>query len=237
MEIDVVIPTLTRVNDNLFSTLACADWVDSVFITKTKPLSLARKEALVNCRTSWVAMFDDDVVIPENWLSEINFLLDTNDPFYNSKIGAIATVAEQSNIHEKAYDRVVNMFFKLENIDTSPHINNVLVKRKLFDDYNPPALFFGEDLYFKEHVEKKGYKWIVLPYVGVKHLGKSKDFISLGKAYRKHYSKFQLLRRILARTFFIPYASLVNLDLNTLFILTKQNVQFLVGWVIERKSN
>ena len=228
MKVDVVIPTLTKVNDNLLSTLACADWVDGIFITKTKPLSLARKEALMNCRTEWVAMVDDDIIIPKDWFEKLIIFKIT----MGKKIGAIATVAEQSNVHERAYDKVVNCFVRLEKIDTSPHINNCLVKKELFVDYNPPALFFSEDLYFKEHVEKKGYLWKVLPYIGVKHLGENKNFISTGRAYRQHYSKFQLLRRVVARFVFIPYASLIGLNLKTLYFLTKQNVQFIVGWIM-----
>jgi len=40
-----------------------------------------------------------------------------------------------------------------------------------------------------------------------------------------------LLRRVVARFVFAPYASMVNFDLKTFFILTKQNVQFIAGWL------
>lgn len=223
-KIDVIVPTKNVVNNKLFSTLKSAKWVNNLIITKEKPLSLARKNALLKTETKWVAMFDDDVVIPENWFLSVS-------KEFKKNVGAITTVAEQNNVHERAYDKVVGCFVRLEKLETSPHINNVLVRKELFVDYNPPALFFGEDLYFREHVEKKGCKWVVLPYIGVEHLGENKNFISTGRAYRKHYSKKQLLRRVVARFVFAPYASMVNFDLKTFFILTKQNVQFIAGWL------
>ncbi len=85
----------------------------------------------------------------------------SNEP----KVGAIGTVAVHKNRHVAAYERVVGSVYNLSKLDTNPHINNIIVRRKLMENYNPPKLFFGEDQYFKRYVQKTGYKWKVLPFL------------------------------------------------------------------------
>ena len=180
----------------------------------------------MRCATEWVAMFDDDVVIPRNWFEHVL-------KHVESDVGAISTVAEQGNKHAKAYDDVVNKFVKLEKVDTSPHINNILVRRDIFGDYDPPKQFFAEDHYFKEYVKDKGYKWVVIPNIGVKHLGgvTPQHLYHLGREYCYHYTTYQFIRRFVARMLFIPYASLLSHDVLTLYLLTSQNVLFTSGFL------
>ncbi len=90
-------------------------------------------------------------------------------------VGAIGTVAVHKNPHAAAYERVVGTVYNLSKLDTNPHINNILIRRKLMENYNPPKLFFGEDQYFKRYVQKTGYRWKVLPFLGATHLGTSKE--------------------------------------------------------------
>ena len=224
MKIDVVVPTKTCPNSKLYNTLSSSKKVSRICIVKDKPLSIARKNGLVYVSTEWVAMFDDDVTIPANWFDLVTKHIAKN-------VGAVATVATQANTHSAAYDKVTNTLIRLEKIDTSPHINNVLVRRELFQNYNPPPLFFGEDHYFKQHVENMGYDWIVISNIGVVHHGKITGSQSLGKSYRHHYTPQQFARRMAARSVLTPFASAESNNLLTFFVLTKQNVEFTTGWI------
>ncbi len=227
-KIDVVIPTLEQPNSVLTRSLQQMSGIGDILVTNDKPLSLARKRAVLRAKTSWVAMIDDDMSLPEDWLNRVKSEI-------SPKVGAIATVALQGNKHVAAYDKVVGTLVKLNEIDTSPHINNVLVRRKLLNNYSPPPLFYGEDHHLKRFVEESGYTWKVIPYVGAVHHGSTKNHVKLGIAYRRygHYSIFKLIRRLIARFFFTPYAALVNMSVGTFVYLNKINSEFLAGWTKE----
>lgn len=227
-KVDVVIPTRDKANDALISSLEHMSGVGNIIITKERPLSSARKRAVLRANTDWVAMIDDDMVLPRDWLLRVTSEIAPN-------VGAIATVAIHRNKHVAAYDRVVGSVVKLHKIDTSPHINNVLIKRSLLANYNPPSLFFGEDQHLKKFIEKSGYVWKVIPYIGAVHLGSSKSYIIIGIAYRRygHYSIFQLIRRIVARFIFTPFAAIINFSVKTFVYLSRNNVDFIAGWAKE----
>ncbi len=227
-KVDVVIPSLGKVNDALIKSLGRMPGSGEVVVTKERPLSVARKRAVLKAKTEWVAMVDDDMVLPKDWLTRVTAEIVPN-------VGAVATVALQGNKHVAAYDRVVGNVVKLHKVDTSPHINNVLIRRSLLASYDPPPLFFGEDHHLKRFVEESGYLWKVIPYVGAVHLGSSRNHVTLGIAYRRygHYSLFQLARRMVARFIFTPYAALSNLSFVTFAYLNRINVEFIAGWAKE----
>jgi glycosyltransferase involved in cell wall biosynthesis len=227
-KVDFVIPTRGKVSEVLIRSLSRMSCVGEIIITKERPLSTARKKAVLKASTEWVAMVDDDMILPADWLERVTAEIAPN-------VGAIATVAVHKNRHVAAYDRVVGNVVQLNKIDTSPHINNVLVRRSLLENYNPPPLFFGEDQYFKKFIESTGHVWKVLPFIGATHLGSSKNYVTIGMAYRRygHYSAFQLTRRVVARFIFTPFAALITLSLTTFVYLSRLNVQFIAGWAKE----
>jgi glycosyltransferase involved in cell wall biosynthesis len=228
LKVDIVIPTRGKVNASLLENLKEMAGVGEIIIASDTPLSLARKRAVLSAATDWVAMVDDDVVLPKDWLGRVVAETAPN-------VGAVASVALQGNPHVAAYDRVIGSIVKLNKVDTSPHINNVLVRRSLMLNYNPPPLFFGEDHHLKRYVEKSGYKWKVIPYLGAVHMGSTKNHIKLGEFYRRygHYSAFQLARRMGARFIFTPYAAASAGSIKTFLYLSRINVEFISGWAKE----
>jgi hypothetical protein len=103
------------------------------------------------------------------------------------------------------------------------------------ENYDPPKVFFGEDQHLKRYVEKTGYVWKVLPFLGATHLGVSKNYVTVGIAYRRygHFTVFQLVRRVVARFLFTPFAALSNLSFGTFVYLSKINIEFIAGWAKE----
>jgi glycosyltransferase involved in cell wall biosynthesis len=199
-----------------------------VINTHEKPLSVARKHGVLAAKTEWVAMVDDDMLLPSDWLQKTTQAIQPN-------IGAIGTVAVHKNPHAAAYERVVGTIYNLSKLDTNPHINNIIIRRTLMENYDPPKLFFGEDQYFKRYVQKTGYHWKVLPFIGATHLGTSKNYVTIGISYRRygHFGLYKLMRRMAARIIFTPFAALSNLSFQTLTYLTKLNVEFFAGWAKE----
>ncbi len=234
MKVDFVVPSRDESNPTLMQQLKHMPCAGQIINTHEKPLSTARKNGVLQANTEWVAMVDDDMLLPDNWLQLVTRAI-------TPKVGAIGTVAVHKNKHVSAYERVVGTVYNLSELDTNPHINNIIIRRKLMEDYNPPKLFFGEDQYFKRYVQKTGYTWKVLPFLGATHLGTSKNYVTIGISYRRygHFKLYQLTRRVVARFIFTPYAALINLSFKTLQYLTKINVEFIAGWakelVIERK--
>jgi glycosyltransferase involved in cell wall biosynthesis len=228
IKVDFVIPTREKPNDTLLHIIEHMPCAGQIIIATEQPLSTKRKNAVLRAKTEWVAMIDDDMLLPDNWLQQVTANIAPN-------VGAIGTVAVQKNKHVAAYDRVVGTVVKLNKIDTSPHINNMIIRRKIMENYNPPSLFFGEDQQLKRYVEKVGYVWRVLPFLGATHLGSSKNYVTSGIAYRRygHFTVFQLVRRMVARFIFTPFAALSNLSLATFSYLSKINIEFIAGWAKE----
>jgi glycosyltransferase involved in cell wall biosynthesis len=228
MKVDFVVPSRDEANPTLIHQLKHMPCAGQIINTHEKPLSIARKKGVLQANTEWVAMVDDDMLLPSNWLQFVTRAI-------TPKVGAIGTVAVHKNKHVAAYERVVGSIVKLNKIDTNPHINNIIIRRKLMENYSPPLLFFGEDQYFKRYVQKTGYIWTVLPFLGATHLGTSKNYVTIGISYRRygHFSLFQLTRRVVARFIFTPFAALINLSFKTFQYLTKLNVEFIAGWAKE----
>jgi glycosyltransferase involved in cell wall biosynthesis len=227
-KVDFVIPTRDKPNEALVSTIEQMPCSGHLIITTERPLSTARKKAVLKAKTEWVAMVDDDMLLPQNWLQRVTSKIAPN-------VGAIATVAVHKNKHVAAYDRMVSTVVKLNKIDTSPHINNLIIRRRLMENYHPPKVFFGEDQHLKRYVEKTGFVWKVLPFLGATHLGLSKNYVTVGMAYRRygHFTAYQLARRFVARFIFTPFAALSNLSFGTLWYLSRINIEFIAGWAKE----
>jgi glycosyltransferase involved in cell wall biosynthesis len=224
MKVDFVVPSRDEANPTLMQQLKYMPCIGQIINTHEKPLSTARKKGVLQANTEWVAMIDDDMLLPNNWLLLVTKAI-------TSKVGAIGTVAVHKNKHVAAYERVVGTVYNLSKLDTNPHINNIIIRRKLMENYNPPRLFFGEDQYFKRYVQKTGYVWKVLPYLGATHLGTSKNYVTIGISYRRYgyFGLIKLVRRMAARFIFTPFAALSNLSVTTFLYLTKLNVEFIAG--------
>jgi glycosyltransferase involved in cell wall biosynthesis len=231
MKVDFVVPSRDEANPRLFRQIKQMPCSGQIINTHEKPLSVARKNGVLQAETEWVAMIDDDMLLPNNWLHLVTSAI-------TPKVGAIGTVAVHKNKHVAAYERVVGTVYNLSKLDTNPHINNIIIRRKLMENDNPPKLFFGEDQYFKRYVQKAGYIWKVLPFLGATHLGTSKNYVTIGISYRRygHFKLFQLVRRVVARFIFTPFAAIINLSANTFWYLTKLNVEFIAGWAKELAS-
>ncbi len=227
-KVDFVVPSREKANPTLLRILQRMPCAGQIINTHEKPLSVARKHGVLQAQTEWVAMVDDDMLLPDDWLLKVTAAIEP-------KVGAIGTVAVHKNKHAAAYERVVGTVYNLSKLDTNPHINNILIRREVMEGYNPPKLFFGEDQVFKRYVQKAGYKWKVLPFLGATHLGTSKDYVTIGISYRRygHFGFYKLMRRMAARLLLTPFAALSNLSATTFYYLTKLNVQFLAGFAKE----
>jgi len=227
-KVDFVVPSRDEANPILLQQIKQMPCAGQIINTHEKPLSVARKHGVLQAETEWVAMVDDDMLLPPDWLKKVTQAIEP-------KVAAIGTVAVHKNKHAAAYERVVGTVYNLSNLDTNPHINNIIIRRKLMENYNPPKLFFGEDQYFKRYVLRTGYKWRVLPFLGATHLGTSKNYVTIGISYRRygHFGVYKLARRMVARFVFTPFAALINLNVVTFWYLTKINVEFLAGFVKE----
>ena len=228
MKVDFVVPSRDEPNPTLMNILEQMPCAGQIINTHEKPLSVARKHGVLEAKTEWVAMVDDDMLLPNDWLESVTKAIEP-------KVGAIGTVAVHKNKHAAAYERAVGTVYKLNKLDTNPHINNIIVRRKLMENYEPPRLFFGEDQYFKRYVQKTGYTWKVLPFLGATHLGTSKNYVIIGISYRRygHFGLYKLARRMVARFIFTPFAALINASARTFWYLTNLNVEFIAGFTKE----
>lgn len=227
-KVDFVVPSRDEANQMLLLQIRKMPCAGEIINTHEKPLSVARKHGVLSASTEWVAMVDDDMLLPADWLAKVSKAI-------GPKVGAIGTVAVHKNRHAAAYERVVGSVYNLSKLDTNPHINNIIIRRELMENYSPPKLFFGEDQVFKRYVQKTGYRWVVLPFLGATHLGTSKNYVTIGVSYRRygHFNLYKLARRMAARFIFTPFAALSNMSLKTFVYLTRLNIEFIAGWAKE----
>jgi len=229
-KVDVVIPTRNpkEIEKGLLEAVSNEDKFNRIIITEDKPLSKARLEGCKKASTEWVAMFDDDNLIPPNWLQSVLKVLD-------STTGAVSTVSRQNDVNLDAYYRLVSSFYRVNNLDSDPRIGNVLVKRDLMLNFRPTAIFTGEDQHLRKHIENLGYTWKTLPYLGVIHMRRTTINVETGIYYKryKYYSSFQLLRRLGARFILGSFTPLFSHRLFTPLNLWRDDVKFLSGWLKE----
>jgi len=191
-------------------------------------ITQARFEGCQKASTEWVAMFDDDILVPPNWLQSVLNQVDSTS-------GAVTTVYRQTDASFDAYYEVVSSFYQVHNLDSDPRIGNVLIKRNLMLSFQPTLVFTGEDQHLRKHIENTGYFWKTLPYIGVIHMRRATINVDTGIYYKRYhyYSHFQLLRRLSARFLLGSFTPLVSHRLFTPFSLWKDDVKFVSGWLKE----
>lgn len=225
MKFDVVIPTKdpSRVRPALVKVLESDPMVNNIIYETSKPLSTARKIGAMACSTEWIAMFDDDVEIPPWWFQMVS------KPTRATDVVAISTVFHDDNIHLFSYEQIANKIKPLHERDT-PFICNLLIRRSVFDDYNPPRLFYGEDELLYRHAKKKG-RWLHLPYIGVKHFYTKKNIVQAGATMERlgFYPRYRFLRGIASR-FALPIPALAySRTISTVKFFWQLNVEQIAG--------
>jgi glycosyltransferase involved in cell wall biosynthesis len=112
LKVDFVVPSRDEANPTLLRQIRNMPCAGQIINTHEKPLSVARKHGVLSAGTEWVAMVDDDMLLPANWLQLVTKAIDP-------KVGAIGTVAVHRNKHVAAYERVVGTVYNLSELDTN----------------------------------------------------------------------------------------------------------------------
>ena len=229
-KIDVMIPTRNEANirPKLMNVLNKADWVRDIIIETSKPLSTARKTGALKCQTEWLAMFDDDVEIPEEWL--YGMLLYRR--YISPKTLAISSPSLNANIpHYLAFQKISNRLVGLRNLKT-PFVDNTLIKRSVFENYNPEPCFYAEDELLHNYVLSIG-EWRHTDYIGVKHYYNDKDSYH-GGFTEQHYNLtpfWRLCIRMLERSILPVLAVHYSHSFKTVPYWYKKNQRELIGYI------
>jgi glycosyltransferase involved in cell wall biosynthesis len=225
MRVDVLIPTRdpNKIRPKLLEVIKKASWVNNIIIETSRPLSKARVNGARKCSTEWIAMFDDDVEIPENWFDIVS-------KYIKPGVVAISTPSiDVNNIHMLAYKKVSDKIKPLHLRDT-PFIDNTLIRRDILLEYNPPPIFYGEDELLYRFAKKKGL-WIHPPYCGVKHFLVVKDHVEAASTMWQlgFYPLYRFLRGRLAY-FIIPILAVgYSHTLKTITFFWKINIKIIAG--------
>jgi len=227
-KVDVVICTkdVHQIRQKLLDILNNAGWVNTIIIETSKPLAIARIRATEKCVTKWIAMFDDDVEIPEDWFDKVSSVI-------TSGILAVSTPDLSLIPDYLAMQLLADKILKLSERDT-PFIDNVLFRKDALEGYSPASAFYCEDEFFYEHVKTKG-KWIHLAPIGVRHFYIEKDALYSGASQRiyKFEPIYVLLRRTLVRFFLAPFLTVFYTHtVRTVWRWWRINVRIMAGWLI-----
>lgn len=227
LKVDVIIPTKdpSKIRPKLLEVLKKADWVNNIIIETSKPLSLARVNGAKKCTTDWIAMFDDDVEIPNNWFTVV-------EKFITDDVVAISTPSlDFNNIHILSYKKVTHQIKPLEKRDT-PFIDNTLIKKSVMLTYNPPPIFYSEDELLYRHAKKFG-RWIHPEHCGVKHFVTIKDTLRAGETI-KQLDFYPIKRFIFGRIayFILPFFALAySKSFKTVIFFYRININLISGYL------
>ncbi|MCS7120840.1 MAG: glycosyltransferase [Nitrososphaerota archaeon] len=230
MKVDVLIPTKDpeKIRPRLLQTLKKASWVNNIVLETSKPLSIARAIGARKCSTEWIAMFDDDVEIPENWFEVVS-------KYIGPGIVAISTPSfDVNNIHMMAYKIVVDKIRPLHTRDT-PFIDNTLIRRDILLNYYPPPVFYGEDEILYRFAKKRG-RWVHPPPCGVKHFLMVKSNVEEG-SIKWQLGLYPLRRFVRSRLayFLIPILAIAySHTLRTVVFFWRINIKILAGYMKAR---
>jgi glycosyltransferase involved in cell wall biosynthesis len=228
MKVDVVICTLDpkQVRPKLMNVLEHAEWVNSIILETSKPLGPARLIAINKCTTEFVAMFDDDVEIPESWFDKVYALFDDS-------VVAVSSPDLSDDPTHHAFQLISDRILKLSKRDT-PYVDNTLFRKSAWEGYDPPLAFYCEDEILYEFIKTKG-KWLHTPPIGVKHYSIEKDPIYHGASYRIY--KFEpflvMMRRELVRFALAVFIALFYTHTwKTVYLLWRANVRIMAGFIM-----
>lgn len=225
MLFDVVIPTknIHDVNPVMLDILVRNPSVNMVNVTTKRPLSMARKHAVLQASTKWVAMFDADILIEPRWFEVMQQQMGKN-------VGAVSCTAFQTDLDYEAYVTIVR---RLLHQDHSTHINNVLIRRSVMEDFTPLTTFFGEDQMLKQHLHRKGLEWRVVNASLAGHMGEQTGGYRLGYAYGYYriYEWLNILQRFMVRLVVIPFTCLITRTWRSMWKLFRNQVRFTAGWL------
>jgi glycosyltransferase involved in cell wall biosynthesis len=135
IKVDFVIPTRDKPNDALIHVLEHMPCTGQIIITRERPLSIARKRAVLRAKTEWVAMVDDDMVLPKDWLQRwLRRRLRT--------LARLLWLCRETSVWLRMIGSLVRNEVKQGR--KSPRINNVLLRHSLIAIMIPRRCFLAK---------------------------------------------------------------------------------------------
>jgi len=161
--------------------------------------------AIQKVKTEFFVALDDDVEIPDDWLSQI------------SKYMASNVAAIDGHLRIKGMDGLDDALNKnqlsepkmLQKCERSFGLWNTLYRTQVFRDWKPsrPDLTSWEDYELGNHIMKKGYQWITIPILNGFHNWTwdkvEKAALWSAEGFKQTHSKYQTIKEIVNQIRFI----------------------------------
>jgi hypothetical protein len=123
--------------------------VSGIIVETSRPVSIARRIGALKCTTKWIAMFDDNVGINDEWFD-----------CTSRRIGEEGVLAVSGMYDEQHKHLGATMKYTCTTCDPvtseTPSICNTLILKKVFSDYNPSFIQEAEDDALYNHLTVKG---------------------------------------------------------------------------------
>ena len=170
-------------------------------------------------------MFDDDVEISKDFF-------ETAFNRIEKGVVAISSMYEEQNLHMRAFLNFFYSFKKQPEQTRTANVNAMLIKRSIFEDYNPPLIFHCEDNFLYNHATKKG-EWVHF-IGGAKHFLIFRNSNYMAGFNTRRYglaTRSSLFKNVLYR-FIIPVLAMSEShSWKTVFYFWRWNVQFIAGYL------
>jgi glycosyltransferase involved in cell wall biosynthesis len=168
-------------NDGTIESIKLFKNINIIIVQNECGRGKAREIGIKNVETEWFAFIDSDVILEENWFSNI-------EKNISDKIGAI-----EGNV--KSADGKIQ---KIQQYMRG-YTNCTLIRTNLVKDINIPfEINVFEDQYIRKYIEKKKYIWLKVASPCSLHLSRSdrlKDAYEIGR-WSSKYHLFPLWRYV-----------------------------------------
>lgn len=202
--------------------------INNLIVEDSKPIGIARMNAIKKVETEIFAFIDDDVIISESWLAGLPPFMDREE------VGAAwGTIRNEGlGIFDRSYAAIVP-YGELKKGDRF-NTNNSLIKTRLVKDWKPTiGLNCYEDLDLGFHMMAKGYKILNVPSDTIHKKGflqLAKSAYWAGSTYREAYrpTNLKLIRQYLGR-FAYPFFQIFTHGILSAVIVAYRNLFFVAG--------
>gem|GEM_PF-3418989 len=143
--------------------------VGKLIIEVTRPLGMARKNAIDKVQTKWFAFIDDDVLIGRNWYAMVS-------KYINEDVGAIEGapigIGYGRKLDQLILSKALDEQVKELSVGERGGCCAVLIRTDSVRDWKPsrPDLSSLEDYEITQHILKKKLRWIRIRMPDTLHL-------------------------------------------------------------------
>ncbi|MDG6996327.1 MAG: glycosyltransferase family 2 protein [Nitrososphaerota archaeon] len=169
-KIDVCVPTLKPLSEQFISNIESTIPINRILTSSVKGRGKARQDLINHVQTDWFVFVDSDVSIRSNWFNNVK-------KYVEDGIGAVEGLWRYplDARADKLADSMSRLSKMLNRQPWHEYVHraftgDTLIKTELVKDIRIPDVHLYEDEFIRDHLVRKGFRWIRTKEVVCDHL-------------------------------------------------------------------